>query len=59
MSGVALEPGSHVGLVKPDSRSRFPLGKWITRENVAGWRAYRLDDGKTIVLEAIEIEEPT
>lgn len=54
MSTLHLDPGSHVGLAKPDSRSRFPLGKWITRQPVAGWRTYRLDDGKTIVLEAIE-----
>jgi hypothetical protein len=54
MSAVNLTPGDHVAIVKPDSKSRFALGRWLSREPNAGWRAYRLDDGKTVVLEAIE-----
>ncbi|MBT2484764.1 MULTISPECIES: hypothetical protein [unclassified Microbacterium] len=54
MTTVALNPGSHVGLVKPDERWRFPLGKLIDRDPNVEWRAYRLDDGRTIVLEAVE-----
>lgn len=53
MSAVDLRPGDHVALVKPDSKSRFALGRWMSREPNQGWRAYRLNDGKTIVLEAV------
>lgn len=53
MSAVSLEPGSHLGVVKPDSRFRFPLAKWLSRQPNDGWRVFRLDDGKTIVLQAI------
>lgn len=54
MSAVDLTPGDHVAIVKPDSKSRFALGRWLSREPNSGFRAYRLNDGKTIVLEAIE-----
>lgn len=54
MSVVVLAPGDHVAQVKPDSKSRFALGRWMSREPIEAWRAYRLNDGKTIVLEAIE-----
>lgn len=49
---IALD-GDHVGLIKPDERFRFPLGKLVDREPGVEWRAYRLDGGRTIVLEAV------
>ncbi|WP_217181625.1 hypothetical protein [Streptomyces sp. AC495_CC817] len=56
MSGpvISLSPDLIVGTVSPDQRKRVPLGRYMSREPVAAWRVYRLDSGKTIVLEAIE-----
>lgn len=47
------EFGEHVSLINPDDRKRFPLGRIATRESVKAWRAYRSEDGRSILLEAI------
>lgn len=53
MAEITLEPGEHRGLVKMDGRGRFPLRSFASREPIPEWRVYSLDDGKTIVLEAV------
>lgn len=48
------EFGEHVAILKLDDRKRAPLGRFITREPVEQWRVYRAEDGKMILLEAVE-----
>lgn len=43
----------HVAIVNLDDRRRAQIGRWATREPVKGWRVYRSDDGRQILLEAI------
>lgn len=50
------EFGEHVAILKFDDRKRAPLGKFITREPVTGWRVFRSDDGRQVLLEAIVSE---
>ena len=54
MTEITLNPGDHAGLVEPDDRRRVPLGRYLTREAVRGFRVYTFNGGKTVVLEAIE-----
>ncbi|MFT4260357.1 hypothetical protein [Microbacterium sp.] len=55
MSGrdVTLAAEAIVGIVKADERRRIQVGRHAARD-VTEWRVYRLDDGRTIVLEAVE-----
>lgn len=46
--------GPHVAIVNPDDSKRFRLGRFITRQPVSGWKVYRSEDGKEILLVAIE-----
>jgi len=46
--------GDHVALVEPDSRNRFTIGRYISREPIKSWKLYRSEDGKTIVLQAVQ-----
>ena len=50
----SIELGEHIAVVEPDDRRRVALGRFLYRGPVTGYRLYRLNDGKTIVLEAIE-----
>jgi expansin (peptidoglycan-binding protein) len=51
---LSLSAGGHVAITNPDDRGRFQLKRWTTREPVSGWRVYRSEDGKTVLLEAVE-----
>lgn len=42
-----------VAAIQPDTRKRFTLGKFITREPVKEWSVYRSADGKMILLKAV------
>lgn len=48
-----LLDNDHVTTAAPDTKGRFALRRWLTREPVAMWKVYRLDEGRTIVLEAV------
>lgn len=54
MATLELTPGAIVGTVSPDERRRVPLGRYLSREPIATFQVYRFDDGKTIVLKAVE-----
>ena len=54
MRDITLNPGDHLGIVKPDERQRFALKSWVTREPGTSFRVYSLDEGRTIVLEAVD-----
>lgn len=43
----------HVTTAAPDTKGRFALRRWLTREPAKTWKVYRLDEGRTIVLEAV------
>lgn len=47
------ELGTHVAIATPDARGRVNIRKWA-HPPVEQWRVYRENDGKTIILEAIE-----
>lgn len=51
---LELDPAAIVGTVSPDERKRVPLGRYLSREPVAKFQVYRFDDGKTVVLRAVE-----
>jgi len=54
MTDITVNPGDHVAIVRPDDRYRIALKAWLTREPVDGYRVFRLNGGKTIVLQAVE-----
>ena len=47
------EFGEHAAIVQTDDRKRLPIGRYITREPIKGWRLFRSDDGRVLRLEAI------
>lgn len=50
---ISADVGSHVGVLQLDDRRRAPIGRYATREEVKGWRVFRSEDGRVLVLEAI------
>lgn len=54
MTDLHLYPGDHLAIIKPDDRSRVSLKNWMTPEPIRGFKIYRFDGGKTIVLEAVQ-----
>lgn len=42
-----------VGIIKPDARGRFAVGKWMTAEPVIEWRLFRSRDGRELTIKAV------
>lgn len=53
VGNAILLDSDHVTTAAPDTKGRFALRRWLTREPVATWKVYRLDEGRTVVLEAV------
>lgn len=46
--------GIHETILSPDERGRFPLRRYMPRPEPSRWMLFLEDDGKTIILKAVE-----